>query len=334
MMLARFMRSTGALVLTMALGIAALPATAAEVITYGSLPDPGYDAVVWAIENGKISDPNVSIKVERLSSIPALMQAAMTAQFNLIPNGVLAVPQMRESGIPVKILSTLLRYHPEGHSADLWVTKDSPYKTIQDLKGKTIAVTSGEAQNVISVRWVIGDRYKMNADIVGGDFRWVEMPHAQFEAALQSGRVDAAAFSNVASYTLTKDGAYRSVLHGSEELAKMYGGPMPSLFILGYEPDLAKRPDAYMAAGKLLKASAAYVLKNPDEVFSAVAPRFKMSKDDMQTWFTTFAEMPLALGPTDKKVMMGAWQSGVKYGMLKKAPASPDEIVWPNAIMQ
>ena len=50
--------------------------------------------------------------------------------------------------------------------------------------------------------------------------------------------------------------------------------------------------------------------------------------------FTTFAEMPLALGPTDKKVMMGAWQSGVKYGMLKKAPASPDEVVWPNAIMQ
>jgi ABC-type sugar transport system ATPase subunit len=34
------------------------------------------------------------------------------------------------------------------------------------------------------------------------------------------------------------------------------------------------------------------------------------------------------------KVMMGAWQSGVKYGMLKKAPASPDEVVWPNAIMQ
>ena len=67
MMLARFMRSTGALVVAMTLGVAALPATAAELITYGSLPDPGYDAVVWAIENGKVSDPNVSIKVERLS---------------------------------------------------------------------------------------------------------------------------------------------------------------------------------------------------------------------------------------------------------------------------
>lgn len=333
-MFAHLRKNMSAFVIGAALGTAMGPALAAEVITYGSLPDPGYDAVVWAIENGKISDPNVSIKVERVSSIPALMQAAMTAQFNMLPNGVLAVPQMRESGIPVKILSTLLRYHPQGHSADLWVTKDSPYKTVQDLKGKTIAVVSGEAQNVVSVRWVISERFKMNADIVGGDFKWVEMPQAQFEAALQSGRVDAVAFSNVASYTLTKNGAYRSVVHGSKELETMFGGPMPSLFMLGYEQDLNKRPDTYVAADKLLKASAEYVVKNPDEVFAAVAPKYKMSVDDVKQWFSTFAQMPLALGPTDKKVMGKAWELGVKYGMLKKAPASPDEIVWAKATMQ
>ncbi len=333
-MFAHAKRNAVALLMGVALGAGLSPVAAQEVITYGSLPDPGYDAVVWAIENSKVSEPGVSLKVERVSSIPALMQAAMTAQFNMIPNGVLAIPQMRESGIPVKILSTLLRYHPEGHSADLWVTKDSPYKTIQDLKGKTIAVVSGEAQNVLSVRWVISERLGMNADIVGGDFKWVEMPHAQFEAALQSGRVDAAAFSNVPSYTLTKGGAYRSVVHGSKELQTMFGGPMPSLFMLGYEPDLNKRPDTYVAAGKLLKASAEYVVRNPDEVFSAVAPKFKMSKDDVQVWFSTFAQMPLALGPTDKLVMLKAWQTGLKYGQLKKAPASADEIVWPKATMQ
>ncbi|HEV2571377.1 MAG TPA: ABC transporter substrate-binding protein [Beijerinckiaceae bacterium] len=309
-------------------------ALAAETITYGSLPDPGYDAVVWAIENGKVSDANVTIKVERVSSIPALMQAAMTQQFNLMPNGVLSLPQMRESGLPIKVLSTLLRYHPEGHSADVWVMPNSPYKTIQDLKGKTIAVVSGEAQNVISVRWVISEHFGMNADLVGGDFRWVEMPQAQFEAALQAGRVDAASFSNVPSYAATKDGKYRSVLHGSKELEKMYGGPMPSLFLFGYEGDMNKRPDAYVAAGKLLKASAEYVLKNPDEVFAAVAPKYKISKDDLQTWFLTYAQMPLSLGPTDKQVMMRAWQSGAKMGMLKKVPASADELIWPKAIAQ
>jgi ABC-type nitrate/sulfonate/bicarbonate transport system substrate-binding protein len=320
--------------LGLALALHALPASAAETITYGSLPDPGYDAVVWAIEKGKVSDPNVTIKVERVSSIPALMQAAMTQQFNLLPNGILSMPQMRESGLPIQIVSTLLRYHPQGHSADLWVKADSPYKTMQDLKGKTIAVVSGEAQNVISVRWVIAERFGMNADLVGGDFRWVEMPQAQFEAALQAGRVDAATFSNVPSYTATKGGAYRSLVHGSKELEQMFGGPMPSLFIFGYETDMNKRPEAYVAAAKLLKASAEYVLKNPDEVFAAVAPKYKMSKEDLQTWFTTFAQMPLALGPTDKKVMMKAWEAGFKMGMLKKVPVSPDELVWSKAVME
>jgi ABC-type nitrate/sulfonate/bicarbonate transport system substrate-binding protein len=323
-----------ALLMGATFGAALSPVSANEVITLAAFPDPAYDAVLWAIENGKVSDPAVSIKVERLSSIPALMQAALTAQFNMVPNGILAIPQMRESGIPVKILSTMIRYHPDGHSADLWVPKDSPYKTVQDLKGKTIAVVSVEAPVVTSVRWVIGEKLGMNADVVGGDFKWVEMPHAQLEAALKSGRVDAAIFNNAATYTYTKDGAYRSVVHGAKQLDSMFGGPMPSLFILGYEPDLNKRPDAYVAAGKLLKASAEYFVKNIDEVSAIVAPKYKLSPDDLKVWFSTFTQMPLALGATDKPVMLKAWQTGLKYGQLKKAPASVDELVWPKATMQ
>lgn len=309
-------------------------ASAAEVVTYGSLPDPGYDAVVWAIENGKVSDPNVTLKIERVSSIPAIMQAAMTQQYNLMPNGVLALPQMRENGLKVRVLSTLLRYHPDGHSADIWVMSNSPYKTIRDLKGKTIAVVSGESQVAISVRWAIAERFGMNADLVGGDFRWVEMPQAQFEAALQSGRVDAALFNLVPSYAATKDGKFRSVIQGSKELKEMFGGPMPSNFLFGYEDDMNKRPDVYVAAGKLLKASAEYVMKHPDEVFAAVAPRYKIAKDDLQTWFMTYSEMPLSVGPTDKAVMMKAWQAGFKMGMLKKVPDSADDLMWSKAIMQ
>jgi NitT/TauT family transport system substrate-binding protein len=59
-----------------------------------------------------------------------------------------------------------------------------------------------------------------------------------------------------------------------------------------------------------------------------------MTKDDVQVWFQTFAQMPLAIGPTDKAVMMKAWQTGAKYGMLKKVPASPDDLVWSKATMQ
>lgn len=308
-------------------------ATAAEVITFGTINDPGYDSALWALVNGKVRDPAVEVKVEGLT-IPAMMQAAMTQQYNVFVNGTISVPQMVEQGIPVQILGTVIRYHPAGHSDDIWVLNSSPYRSIKDLKGKSVGVTSMEAQNVISLRAVIGERYGMNPAAVGGDFRWVELPPSQFEAALAAKRIDAVAFSNVAAYTLTKGGKYRSVLQGSKELQEMYGGPMPSVLLVGYQKDLEKRPQAYKAFLKLVKASAAYALAHQDEVFGAVAPKYKMSAEDLKVWFTTFAIMPYALGPTDKRVFMKSWESGKKLGLLQKVPANADALVWSGAVSE
>jgi len=333
-MLTKANKNAVAIVAGVILGVASTAAYAAEVVTFGSLTDPAYDSVFWAIENGKVSDPNVTVKVEKLTSIPQLIQAVATQQFNMIVNGVLSVPQVKESGVPVRIMGTLLRYNTNGHSADIWVLKDSPYKTPADLKGKKIAVVAVESQNVVSIRAALSEKHGMNAASVGGDFQFVELPPSQFEAAIQAGRVDAVTFSNVPSYTLTKSGTYRSVMQGSKDLADLYGGAMVSLLMTGYDGDMQKRPEAYKAAARLLKASSEYAKKNPDEVFSAVAPKYKMSKDDVQTYFTTYAEMPLALGKEDKKVIMKAWQSGHKLGALKNVPATVDELMWPDALME
>lgn len=322
-------------VLLVSLGAAALPVAsgAAELITIGTISDPGYDSALWALNNGKVKDPAIEVKVTAVP-IPAMLQAAMTRQYNILPNGILGVAQLAEQGIPARIVGTQIRYNPKGRSADIWVKKDSPYKTIRDLKGKTIGVVAFEAQNVVSVRAVIAERYGMNASVVGGDFRWVQMPPAQYEAALLADRVDAVNFSNVPSYTATKGGQYRSVLHGSAELQEMYGGPMASVITQAYQEDLDKRPDAYVAALRLMKASAAYVLANQNEVFGSVAAKFKMDPEDLKVWFTTFATMPYALGPTDKQVFKKSWESGNKLGVLKKVPDNVDSLVWSKAVFE
>ena len=328
-----FGRNANRLWLTLgAAGVSALlgAASAAELIKMGSIADPGYDSALWALVNGKVKDPAIEVQVDSMT-IPAMMQAAMTQQYHILPNGALSVPQMVEQGIPVRIVGTILRYHPTGHSADLWVVGDSKIKTPADLKGKTIGVTTVEAQNVISIRAVLSERYGLKAASIGGDFKWAEIPAAQFEAALKAGRVDAVAFSNVAAYFAPKSGGYRSVLHGSKDLMEMYGGPMASVVITAYQPELDKRPQAYIAALKLLKASAKYALENQKEVFGAVAPKYRMSAEDLQTWFTTFAVMPYALGPTDKAVFKKSWESGHKLGILKKVPDDVDTLIWKHS---
>lgn len=123
-------------VLLVSLGAAALPVAsgAAELITIGTISDPGYDSALWALNNGKVKDPAIEVKVTAVP-IPAMLQAAMTRQYNILPNGILGVAQLAEQGIPARIVGTQIRYNPKGRSADIWVKKDSPYKTIRDLKG-------------------------------------------------------------------------------------------------------------------------------------------------------------------------------------------------------
>ncbi|SDR42985.1 NitT/TauT family transport system substrate-binding protein [Rhizobiales bacterium GAS113] len=319
-----------------AISIASLVgAQAAEKISVAAISDPGFHAALWAILNKKVSDPSIEISVD-LMPIPAMIQASMTQQYDIIPNGVLAIPQMAEAGIKPRIIGTMIRHIPgdANHTTDLWVKAGSDIKTVQDLKGKRIAVTSLEAQDVVSRRAVLSEKYGFNASAIGGDFTWVEIPAAQFEAALEANRIDAVAFSNVLAYKIEKSGKYRSVLQGSKDLIGMYGGPMPTVLEMGYAEKMDARPAAYIAAAKLLKASADYALAHQDEVFADVAPKYNMTPQDLKGWFTSYASMPFALGPTDKAVYLKAWQSGEKLGVLQKAPAAVEPFMWQNAISE
>jgi ABC-type nitrate/sulfonate/bicarbonate transport system substrate-binding protein len=99
-----------------------------------------------------------------------------------------------------------------------------------------------------------------------------------------------------------------------------------------YPADIAKRPAAYVALVKLMRASALYVNTHQDEVFAAVAPKYKMDVADLRNWFTTYGEMPFAIGPTDEQVIVKAWQSGVALGALKKAPTSAEPFMWADSV--
>jgi NitT/TauT family transport system substrate-binding protein len=305
----------------------AVPAQAAETVTIGTVADPAYDAQVWALANGRVSDPSVNISIN-LQPMARLPQSEMMQEFNISVAGILSVPALEEVGVHMKILATAYRYNPEGHADDIWVLKDSPYQSMRDLKGKTIATQGMENQGTTSLRTVIAEKYGLNPRPVGGDFKWVELPPPLLEPALQSHKVDAALIGTVPAYEAAKTGIYRSVLHGSKELADLYGGPMPTIVWIAYDADLKRRPQTYMTAVRLLRESADYLMAHEDEVFAAVAPKYRMEPDDLKGWFNAYASMPSVMTPSDRAIYEKAWAAGAKLGLIQKVPASPDQFIW------
>ena len=55
----------------------------AKKVTFGYLLDPGYEAVTWAMTNGRIKSDLVTVEARGLA-IPQLIQATASKQFDVI----------------------------------------------------------------------------------------------------------------------------------------------------------------------------------------------------------------------------------------------------------
>src|SRR6185503_9076158 len=86
-------RSVLKLIAAPALMTVARPAFAQtnQKTTYAYLLDPAYDAVTWAMSNGKIASDLITVEARGLA-IPQLIQATSAQQYDVIMTAVIAIP--------------------------------------------------------------------------------------------------------------------------------------------------------------------------------------------------------------------------------------------------
>jgi len=312
------------------LALIASSALAAETVTMVHPTDPVFEASVWPIQNGKVKSDKIDLQVT-FTSIRAVIQAAATQQYDLVPMVTNILPLLAQRGLPIKLIATNQRYSFKGGGSHLYVTANGPIKSVADLKGKTIGVTSLSSSGVTAVRIIMSQIYKVNVALDGGDFKWVEMPMAVLQTALASGRVDAAVLSNEFDYQASKNKDDRNLV--PQGLKDALGVAVPSTVVLSYEPKLKARPDAFIEAARMLKASAVYVNNHPDEVFAAVAKAQNIDPAYLHWYYTTYAEIPYDFTNDDFKGIEALWQAVQKLRMVRTLPNLKD-LVWDHAVVQ
>lgn len=295
-------------------------------IKFGYLADPSHEAVLWAVRNGKVTSPKVKLEATPLD-ISALIQATPAKTFDIVQTAAVAVPRARERGLDLRIMAAGLRYHASGEGAGIWVKKDSPIRSVADLKGKKLGVYSIGSAGITLVRIALADVHGLKVGLKGGDLEFVETPAPALPAALAAGRIDAGTLIHAQAFKAQQTGEFRSIAEVAGDLTKKFNLRMISAVLAGYGEKLDKDPELYLAALDLIKRSSQYAVKNAKEVFAAAGKQTNTDPDFFQTWFTRYSEFPAELIKQDVAAIELLYKKSVELDLMKSYPPM-SEMVW------
>ena len=173
-----------------AAGMLALPAVvraqAGPKIRIGFWPVASALPFFAAIEKGYFKEAGLDVEALKFASAQQVMEAMLAGRAEGSANGtasaVLAIGEIAQPGL-FKIFCT----NPTNAKYvldEIIVAKDSPYKTLADLKGKKVA--SGPGIQNVTLAKVMLERAGAGAVVVS------ELPLGQHIAALVAGQIDAA----------------------------------------------------------------------------------------------------------------------------------------------
>jgi NitT/TauT family transport system substrate-binding protein len=313
-----------------AASFAVAPASAKDKLSFTFNAEPAHEAAVWALQNGKIKSDTLDIEIKPLG-IAAAQQAMANHQVDVFENGLLALEYAAQQGIDMKMIGVELRYQPAPVGFGLWVKKDSPIKSIQDLKGKKIAVGGLKATYVTVTRLALEKKYHVNVALDGGDFNWVQLPAPGVLPALQTGRIDAAVLSHIQSWQARHGSDFRMAVNLGEALKEVYGFRVITTVLMAYKDALAAKPEQYREFVRMLKASSDYVKQHPEEVFPALAKKYKIDEAFFADWFAHYAEIPISITDDDINGINKIWEMSKQIGMSKN-PGDVRDWIWPGAL--
>jgi NitT/TauT family transport system substrate-binding protein len=305
-------------------------AQAKDKVTYAYLLDPAYDAVTWAMTNGKVTSDLVTVEARGLA-IPQLIQATSAKQFDVIMTAVIALPPAAARGLELRIMSTALQQAAAGEGAGVWVKKDSAIQRPQELKGKALGSYGLRSTGYTQVRLALIHKYGLNAALEGGDLRQLEIQAPNLPAALAAGQIDAATLIHSQAFRALKSGEFRPIAESGRDNIELYGMRFISALNVAYPERLAQRPDAFREFNRMFRESVRYALAHRDEVFGAVGAQNNLPPEFFTWWFEKSSDVPATFEESHAQAIMKLYELSREIGMIQNFP-DVRTLVWEQAL--
>jgi len=318
--------------LALSLAAAAPPARAKDKINYAYLIDPALEGVLYGIKSGKVTSATLDIAATPLP-IPALIQSTTTKQYDVVMNAVLSIPRALDQGLKMEVLSTALRTVPSAQSGNMWVKSNGPFKTLADLKNRTVGDTALESTGTTWTRIALAKARGINVSYDNGDFKWVQMPATELLGALQTDHIDAANLIHLQVFQALKSGEYRSLLSTAKDIEGLFHVAQVSAVNVAYPERLDAHPDDYKEFDRMIKESVDYANAHTEEIGKAIADQFHISPEFFGWWLNNYSTFPGIVGAGDLKSMEVVWENAKALGLMEDYPKA-ESVVWQYAIRE
>jgi NitT/TauT family transport system substrate-binding protein len=307
-------------------------AVAKDKVSYAYLIDPALDGMLYGIKSGKVTSTTIDIDATPLP-IPALIQSTTTKQYDVVMNAVLSIPRALEQGLKMEILSTALRSVAGAESGSVWVKSNGPFKTLADLKGKTVGDTALQSTGTTWTRIALWKAHGINVSFDDGDFKWVQMPATELLGALQTDHIEAANLIHLQVFQAMKSGEYRSLLPAAADIVHTFHVTQVSAVNVAYPERLDAHPEDYKEFDRMLKESVDYANAHTDEVGKAMADEFHIAPDFVGWWLKNYSTFPGVVSAGDLKSIEVVWENAKALGLMGDYPKA-ESVVWKYAIRE
>src|SRR4051812_12123097 len=126
----------------------------------------------------------------------------------MVETSMISIPRAAERGLNVSLLFPALGRLSPGPTPDIWVKPTSAVQSIQDLKGKKIAVVGLGSAALSMIRVALAKEHGFNVELQGGDFQFVELPTAIIPTAMERGETEAGCLLYAQVFEAQRTGNY------------------------------------------------------------------------------------------------------------------------------
>jgi NitT/TauT family transport system substrate-binding protein len=249
---------------------------------------------------------------QRFTDFPTIVESIkagrLEATFMIAPLAM----KLREQGVPVKIL-----YLGHRDGSTVMVQKDSPAKSLRDLRGKVFAIPSKYSNQNLVIHKLMEDQ-----GVKPDEIRFVEMPPPDMPGALAAKAIDAYFIGEPHAARAELDGSGRVLYH-----AKDIWPHFISCVLVVHEKLIKERPEVMKDLVRGIAESGEWAETHRLEAAKVAAPYFRQDEKVVRYVLTQPPDRVSyrMLTPTDEE-MQKIHDMALKAGILEK-PIDMKELI-------